>query len=190
MNVDSIDNDPVNIQPSVNIVIIDDNQTYREVLARSLSRLNCKVQHFSEPENAMQVIKSTSKLTILLDLKLESDSGLRWIEKIRRINTQCRIILLTGYASISTAVEAIKLGADDYLAKPITAREILEHIQNKSEGAQTPINEYPMSVERLEWEHIQKVLQNNDGNISASARALGMHRRTLQRKLAKKPARN
>jgi two-component system response regulator RegA len=173
-----------------NLMVIDDDQTYREILSRSLSRLNCNVQHFSEPESAMHEIKNTLKLTVLLDLKLESDSGLRWIEKIRMSNAKCRIILLTGYASISTAVEAIKLGADDYLAKPITAREILDHIQNKSEGAETPINENPMSVERLEWEHIQKVLQDNDGNISASARALGMHRRTLQRKLAKKPARN
>jgi len=96
---------------------------------------------------------------------------------------------LTGYASISTAVEAIKLGADDYLAKPITAREILKHLKKEEADPDVPINDNPMSVGRLEWEHIQKVLQDNDGNVSASARALGMHRRTLQRKLAKRPAR-
>lgn len=191
MSVDSAAKDESDsIHHGINIIIIDDNQTYRKVLARSLSRLNCNVQHFSEPESALHGIKNTQKLTVLLDLKLESDSGLRWIEKIRKANVKCRIILLTGYASISTAVEAIKLGADNYLSKPITAREVLEHIQNKSEGTETPINEHPMSVERLEWEHIQKVLQDNDGNVSASARALGMHRRTLQRKLAKKPVRN
>lgn len=172
-----------------NIIIIDDDQTYREVLSRSLSGLNCNTQQFSDPQAAMHAIKDTSKVIVLLDLKLESDSGLRWIESIRHNNPECRIILLTGYASISTAVESIKLGADDYLAKPITAREILNHLQNKQPDADVPISEKPMSVERLEWEHIQKVLLDNEGNISASARALGMHRRTLQRKLAKKPVR-
>lgn len=173
-----------------NIVIIDDDQTYREVLARSLSRLNCMTYHYAHPQQALTEIKDIQRPVILLDLKLEQDSGLRWIKQIRQVRNDSHIILLTGYASISTAVEAIKLGADDYLAKPITAREILNHLQKKDVGEETPINENPMSVERLEWEHIQKVLQDNEGNISASARALGMHRRTLQRKLAKKPVRN
>ncbi len=172
-----------------NIIVIDDDQTFREVLSRSLSRLNCNVQNFADPLSAMPVIKVEKSLIVLLDLKLESDSGLRWIESIRENNPDCRVILLTGYASISTAVEAIKLGADDYLAKPITARDILNHLQKQKSGINTPISDKPMSVDRLEWEHIQKILQDNDGNISASARALGMHRRTLQRKLAKKPAR-
>jgi len=177
------------------IIIIDDDLTFREILARSLTNLDCQVEHFSHPEQALHAIaefNSSNKkhLTILLDLKLESDSGLRWIQTIRNTCTDSKILLLTGFASISTAVEAIKLGADDYLAKPITARGILNHINNKDKGPDTLINEKPMSVERLEWEHIQKVLQDNDGNISASARALGMHRRTLQRKLLKKPMPN
>lgn len=173
-----------------NIVIIDDDATYRQVLARSLEKLNCNVVHFSHPEESETILKTLAQPTILLDLKLDSDSGLRWIEKLRSFNSSSRILLITGYASISTAVEAIKLGADDYLAKPITAREILEHVNNhETADTEVAINEKPMSVERLEWEHIQKVLKDNDGNISASARALGMHRRTLQRKLAKKPVR-
>lgn len=174
----------------MNIVVIDDDKTYREILSRSLLRLNCQVKSFPEPKSALPTIKAECSLVVLLDLKLESDSGLRWIERIRQANTSCRIILLTGYASITTAVEAIKLGADDYLAKPITAREILEHLQKSNRGIETPISERPMSIERLEWEHIQKVLKDNNGNISASARALDMHRRTLQRKLAKKPVRS
>ena len=175
---------------SQTIVLIDDDQTFREVMARSLSRLAYSTADFDHPEKALDIIAASDSPVVLLDLKLEGDSGLRWIEKIKQVNPQSNLILLTGYASISTAVEAIKLGADDYLAKPITAREILDHINNPSAGQETPINEKPMSVERLEWEHIQKVLADNGGNISASARALGMHRRTLQRKLAKKPARN
>ena len=172
------------------ICLIDDDQTYREVLARSLTKLGCEVSHFDHPNSAMSFLKDQGTVTILLDLKLESDSGLRWIQRLRQTNSNCQIILLTGYASISTAVEAIKLGADDYLAKPITAREVLAHLQKVSTSPENaPIAEKPMSVERLEWEHIQKVLHDNEGNISASARALGMHRRTLQRKLAKKPVR-
>lgn len=171
-----------------NIVIIDDDATYRQVLARSLEKLNCCVTHFSHPEESEIILKNLYQPTILLDLKLDSDSGLRWIEKLRSLNNDCQILLITGYASISTAVEAIKLGADDYLAKPITAREILKYMSNrKISNTEAVINDRPMSVERLEWEHIQKVLKDNDGNISASARALGMHRRTLQRKLSKKP---
>ena len=179
---------------AIPIIIIDDDLTYREILARSLTNLNCSVEHFPHPEEALSTIAShnsaDNKLTVLLDLKLESDSGLRWIEAIRNTNVHCRLLLLTGYASISTAVEAIKLGADDYLAKPITAREILSHLQKQKIDPDIEINKKPMSVERLEWEHIQKVLQDNEGNISASARALGMHRRTLQRKLLKKPAKS
>lgn len=180
---------------TTSIIIIDDDLIFREVLTRSLTILNYQVEHFANPEEALDTIAEISinqriQLTILLDLKLEFDSGLRWIKTIRDHNPKSRIVLLTGYASISTAVEAIKLGADDYLAKPITAREILSHLQKEASDPNTPINENPMSVERLEWEHIQKILQDNDGNISASARALGMHRRTLQRKLLKKPVKS
>jgi len=178
-----------------NIIIIDDDLAYREVLARSLVNKQCQATHYPDPEQALiEITKSAQsdnrQLTILLDLKLESDSGLRWIKTIRTAHADCQIIVLTGYASISTAVEAIKLGADDYLTKPITAREILQHLQKQDSNPDTPISEKPMSVDRLEWEHIQKVLTDNEGNISASARALGMHRRTLQRKLLKKPVRS
>lgn len=170
----------------INFIIIDDDRVFRETLTRSLTRLDCHVENFANPSDALSAIETTVSLTVLLDLKLESDSGLRWIEAIRQTNEDANIILLTGYASISTAVEAIKLGANDYLPKPITGRLILEHLRNKDISEPT-IKEKPMSVERLEWEHIHRVMQDNDGNVSATARALSMHRRTLQRKLAKKP---
>lgn len=171
-----------------NIIIIDDDESFREILSRSLARLGFSAYPFSTPEKALVYIEKTDSLTILLDLKLEGDSGLRWIKKIREKNEHCKIVLLTGYASISTAVEAIKLGADDYLTKPTTAREIVLHLTPQSKLT-TVLTNKPMSVERLEWEHIQKILGDNQGNVSATARALGMHRRTLQRKLAKKPVR-
>ena len=179
------------------IILIDDDQIFREVLARSLSNKDFTVFNYASPDEALPNIENLAKdeqikLLILLDLKLDGDSGLRWIKKIRETNTHCKIVLLTGYASISTAVEAIKLGADDYLTKPITSREIVSYLAKNSEDDNPPnhaevADMRPMSVERLEWEHIQKVLNDHDGNISASARALGMHRRTLQRKLNKKP---
>ena len=172
------------------IILIDDDQTFRDVMARSLSRLECEVETFEHPKDALSALEEIANPIVFLDLKLDADSGLRWISQLRSANPKSKIILLTGYASISTAVEAIKLGADDYLAKPINARQLLEHLEGKNSGENTPISENPMSVDRLEWEHIQKVLLENDGNISATARALGMHRRTLQRKLAKKPARS
>lgn len=168
-------------------IIIDDDQTFRDVLARSLKRLGCDAEAFDHPANAGEAIVNTESPIVLLDLKLENDSGLRWVKTLKAQANSGKLILLTGYASITTAVEAIKLGADDYLTKPTTAREILDFVNRDLPGEETPLAESPMSVDRLEWEHIQRVLQENDGNISASARALGMHRRTLQRKLAKKP---
>ncbi|PHS16302.1 MAG: two-component system response regulator [Kangiella sp.] len=147
------------------IIIIDDDLSYREILARSLSRLDYQTQHYANPKDAEAAISNDEQCIILLDLKLENDSGLMWIETIKEANPNCHIILLTGYASISTAVEAIKLGADNYLAKPITAREIVSHLQDQKSVKDIPISTKPMSVGRLEWEHIQKVLQDNDGNI-------------------------
>ena len=100
------------------------------------------------------------------------------------------IVILTGYASIATAVEAIKLGAVHYLAKPADADEILASLHKDEGDASVPVSENPLTVKRLEWEHLQKVLSECDGNISAAARKLRMHRRTLQRKLAKRPTKN
>ena len=172
----------------MNIAIIDDDEMFRRVLSRSLSKMNCVVFDYAHPK---QLTEEQPLLEIiLLDLQLEADSGLGWIEPLRKQYPEAQIILLTGYASIATAVDAIKLGADDYLSKPCTAREILDHIAGK-QPHKTETNEAKvMSVNRLEWEHIQRVLNDNDGNISAAARALGMHRRTLQRKLQKRPAKN
>ncbi|MDP3589243.1 MAG: helix-turn-helix domain-containing protein, partial [Methylobacter sp.] len=100
-------------------------------------------------------------------------------------NTTC--VMLTGFASIATAVEAIKLGATHYLTKPANADEIVNALHKNEGDSSVLISENPLSVKRLEWEHLQKVLMQHDGNISAAARALNMHRRTLQRKLDKKP---
>ena len=170
--------------------IIDDDHTFRTVLGRSLTRLDCQVSDYAHPQQLLSDTSQNSLDVILLDMQLEDDTGLKWIQTLRQSYPDSQIILLTGYASIATAVESIKLGADDYLAKPCTARDILNHIQENPTPTEAEQTEKVMSVNRLEWEHIQRVLQDHDGNISAAARALGMHRRTLQRKLQKKPAKS
>jgi two-component system response regulator RegA len=125
----------------------------------------------------------------VLDLRLAADSGLRLIPPLKAAYPEIRILLLTGYASIATAVEAIKLGATHYLPKPAGVDEILSALGAEEGDAEVTPAEAPLSVDRLEWEHIQKVLAEHEGNLSATARALKMHRRTLQRKLAKRPVR-
>ena len=108
-------------------------------------------------------------------------------EKLQQQNPSVRMLMLTGYASIATAVEAIKLGAIHYLTKPASVSDIIHALHQDSGNTAVDSPENPISVKRLEWEHLQKVLLQHDGNISAAARALSMHRRTLQRKLAKHP---
>ena len=140
--------------------------------------------------NEAQALEKTQAFEpdlISLDLKLEGSSGLNLLPLLVEASPQSKIVVLTGYSSIATAVEAIKLGAVNYLCKPADADEILAAFQKQEGNPDAPLAEQPMSVNRLTWEHIQKVLHENDGNISATARALGMHRRTLQRKLQKRP---
>jgi len=115
-------------------------------------------------------------------------NGLSLIAPLREKHPEIRILLLTGYASIATAIEAIKLGATHYLAKPSSADEILAALGRVSGKPDIAIDEAPMSVDRVEWEHIQRILYEQGGNVSAAARALKMHRRTLQRKLGKRPS--
>jgi two-component system response regulator RegA len=118
---------------------------------------------------------------------MPGESGLSLVQKLKSLDAHTRIVVLTGYASVTTAVEAIKLGAIHYLTKPADADEIIQAFWQDSGNADVPIGEVRPSVDRLEWEYIQQVLNDCGGNISATARSLGMHRRTLQRKLQKKP---
>src|SRR5690606_31004994 len=126
---------------------------------------------------------------IVLDLRIGEDNGLRCLGELRASQPGAAILLLTGYASIATAVEAIKRGADDYRPKPASADEILQALFPGPGAAGPEAPSTPIHPRRLEWEHLQRVLGDHDGNVSAAARALGLHRRTLQRKLAKRPMR-
>ena len=170
------------------LLLVDDDEIFRSVLAQAIARRGYEVVAVGDVAAALHAAESASFQSAVVDLKLPTDSGLALIPKLRQLDADIRILMLTGYASIATAVEAIKLGADQYLAKPADADQILAMLCRVQPNIGVPVSETPLSVNRLEWEHIQRVLTAHDGNISAAARALKMHRRTLQRKLAKRPA--
>ena len=174
-----------------NILLVEDDEVFARVVSRAFEQRNYAVSHAHNSAQAQQLINSEMFSYAILDLNLGGETSLSLIHPIKQKFAEIRILILTGYASIATAVEAIKLGADNYLAKPADADEILLAmlVENASVVSQTTDKTQlePMSVRRLEWEHIQRVLMQNDGNISATARQLNMHRRTLQRKLQKKP---
>jgi two-component system response regulator RegA len=169
------------------ILVIDDDVTFSTVLCRALERRGYAAHCAATAELALAAAERLLPSKIVLDLSLDGVSGIDLIAKLKALAPQCRIVILTGYASIATAVEAIKRGADHYLAKPTDTEAIVAALQGESDAEAQPLQ--PLSVDRLEWEHIQRVFHEHQGNISATARALHMHRRTLQRKLAKKPAR-
>ncbi len=168
-------------------LIVDDDPTLAGMLERVLQRRGFSTTSASNAAQALQLTSNINFERAIVDLKLGSDSGLQLIRELKLCQPEIAIVMLTGYSSISTAVEAVKLGAVNYLCKPADADEILAAFGEQKQQLSTEPTYTPLSVDRLEWEHIQKILQENDGNISATARALGMHRRTLQRKLHKRP---
>lgn len=171
-------------------LIVDDDATFTRVLSRAMTKRGFSVKVARSAEDVAEIINVWIPDYVSLDLKMDGASGLTTIQPLKTANPLVRIVVLTGYASITTAVEAIKLGATQYLPKPANADDILLALEQNKANEEVDISNQPMSVNRLEWEHIQKVLNENNGNISATARALDMHRRTLQRKLAKHPVRH
>lgn len=170
-------------------LVVDDDDVFRSVIARALSKRGFDVETAGTFDQARSAIERGRHDFAVVDLKMPGGSGLALVERLQLRNPAIRTVVLTGYASVSTAVEAIKLGATHYIAKPADADEIVAAFGRERGDADAPLNPNPLSVDRLEWEHIQKVLGENAGNVSATARALNMHRRTLQRKLGKKPVR-
>ena len=174
------------------LLIIEDDIALASVLDRRMSRYGFRCVQAYDASKALLEARQFKPSHILLDMKLEQDNGLRLISPLRQSLPDVVMVLLTGYASIATAVEAIRLGADNYLAKPVDTATLLSALtDNKIKGGWDDIHEVdelPLTPKRLEWEHIQQVLNLNKGNVSETARQLGMHRRTLQRKLLKKPS--
>ena len=169
------------------LLVVDDDPNLTQVLARAFARRDYQVFTANNSAEALQHCQNEDIDRCILDLKIDTESGLPLIPQLLEIQPSLKIVMLTGYSSISTAVDAIKLGAINYLCKPADADEILAAFENREGQTDTEIQSNPPSINRLEWEHIQRVLNEHNGNISATARALGMHRRTLQRKLQKRP---
>ena len=173
-----------------NLLLVDDDVTFCSALSRALEKRGFEVTAAHSVVAALTAIEKGPPEYAVIDLKMADQSGLTLVSKLKALDEQTRIVVLTGYASIATAVEAIKLGAEYYLSKPADADDIVAAFHRDSGDESAPVREKPLSVSRLEWEHISRVLMEHCGNISATARALGMHRRTLQRKLNKRPMRN
>ncbi|MDF1818959.1 MAG: response regulator [Immundisolibacteraceae bacterium] len=177
------------------VLIVDDDPVFGLTLARALDNRGYYAVTAQNSQAALELCNDFVPDYLLLDLRIGEENGLQLIRPMLEQIPTLHILMLTGFASIATAVRAIKLGAADYLAKPVDAEMVDQALQKKIATVSAPaVNSSAdstkmMSVERLEWEHIQRVLADNDGNVSAAARSLNMHRRTLQRKLAKRPRR-
>ena len=172
------------------LLLVDDDEVLRPRLARALRERGFAVREAATTAAARQAIAETSIGWAVVDLRLPDGSGLDVVRCVHAAAAAAPIVVLTGYGSISTALEAVRLGATHYLTKPADVDEVVASF-SRDAIAETPReapDEVP-SLERVEWEHINRVLADSGGNISEAARRLGLHRRSLQRKLAKRPTR-
>lgn len=171
------------------ILIVDDDELFCQVLASALENRGFETKQAHDFENSQNLIQQWHADYAVVDLRIGQYSGLKVCQMLLQRQADIRIVILTGFASIATAVEAIKLGVIQYLTKPTDVETILKALTQDQANLDVKIPSKPLPVKRLEWEHLQKVLAENKGNISKAAEQLGMHRRTLQRKLQKKPVR-
>ena len=169
------------------LLLVDDDATFCRVLSQALTARGFEVRVAHDVAAGQAAAELSPPEYAVIDLKMPGASGLELVRKLKSLDAQTRVIVLTGYASVATAIEAIKLGAMHYLAKPADADEVVAAFQRAAGDAGVMVEVRPISVGRVGWEHIQKVLLECQGNISETARRLGMHRRTLQRKLLKRP---
>ena len=168
------------------LIIVEDDEGFARTLKRSFERRDYEVLHADGFETLTEVLGDRVPGYAVVDLKLAGASGLACVEVLHALSAEMLIVVLTGYASIATAVEAIKLGACHYLAKPSNTDDIEEAFQKAAGDTQVALTERPTSIKTLEWERIHQTLVESDFNISETARRLGMHRRTLARKLEKR----
>lgn len=167
------------------LLLVDDDITFCQVLCLALGKRGFAVTVAHSVEQALPLARADPPEYAIVDLKMGGTSGLTLIRALFELDPATRIVVLTGYASIATAVEAVKLGATQYLSKPANADEIVAAFGHIA-STEAPLNTQIPTVKQLEWDHLQRVLLENQGNISATARALKMHRRSLQRKLVRR----
>ena len=169
------------------VLLIDDDHAFGSVMRRALERRGHHVTSVEAYDAVLPAAGDGSFSHILLDLMLGETSTLPLVKTLVTMQPDARLVMLTGYASIATTVQALKDGAANYLAKPAGMREVLGALELEDAAPDTSPAPRPMPLRQLEWEHIQRVLMEHDGNVSGAARALGLHRRSLQRKLLKRP---
>lgn len=169
------------------LLLLDDDQALRTRMGRALEARGFEVVLAASVAEAMQILKDQAPAFGLFDMRLEDGNGLKVVETMRDRRPDARIVMLTGYGAIATAVAAVKAGAVDYLSKPADADDVVKALLAVGDAPEPPEN--PMSADRVRWEHIQRVYELCDHNVSETARRLGMHRRTLQRILAKRAPR-
>lgn len=169
------------------ILLVDDDPIYLQRLAKALRDRGCTIATAETAEAAPTAAAELKPQAAVLDLKLPGASGLTCLRELRATWPELRVLMLTGYGSIATAMEAVRQGAWDYLTKPADADQILSALTRDPSQAQKEAEIMPSSLDRMEWEHIQRVLNDNEGNVTQTAAALGLHRRSLQRKLRKEP---
>lgn len=172
--------------PPRSFLIVDDDLAFSQAMSWALTGQGFRVSLAHDVNAALAAAKAHVPDFAIVDLKMPGESGLTLVPELKKLSAEMRILVLTGYASIATAVEAIKLGATHYLAKPVDADDVLAALDKTIGDPSTNTDGNRLSAADMEWEHLQKVLAGNRGNISATARQLGIDRRTLQRKLARR----
>ena len=177
--------DPHRMLPT--ILVVEDNEVFRSVLVGALEQRGYDAVGVADGAAALEAARHDSPEMAVVDLRLPDMSGLDVVRELKAIDQNTSIVVLTGYGSIATALEAIRLGAVHYLTKPTDADRILDAFEHGLEARPRDLPVDTPSLARVEWEHIQRVLADCGGNISEAARVLSMHRRSLQRKLAKYP---
>ncbi|MDO8882770.1 MAG: ActR/PrrA/RegA family redox response regulator transcription factor [Pseudotabrizicola sp.] len=171
--------------PDRTLLLVDDDEPFVKRLARAMERRGFITETAESVAAGKAIAQSRPPAYAVVDLRLEDGNGLDVVEALRERRPDCRIVVLTGYGAIATAVAAVKIGATDYLSKPADANDVTNALLAKGEALPGP-PENPMSADRVRWEHIQRVYEMCDRNVSETARRLSMHRRTLQRILAKR----
>jgi two-component system response regulator RegA len=175
--------------PDKRVLVLDDDAPLRTRLGRALDARGFETVLVGSVEEAVQAVKAAPPAFAVLDMRLEDGNGLQVVEAIHAERPDCRVIMLTGYGNIATAVAAVKAGAVDYLPKPADADDVARALLAARDGGAPAPPENPMSADRVRWEHIQRIYELCNHNISETARRLNMHRRTLQRILAKRAPR-
>ncbi|MFT6775628.1 MAG: two-component system response regulator RegA [Paracoccaceae bacterium] len=170
------------------LLVLDDDEPFRRRLARAMERRNFQVEAAETVAEGLAIVRRNPPAYAVVDLRLEDGNGLDVVEALREARPESRIVVLTGYGAIATAVAAVKIGATDYLSKPADADDVEAALLARDDHKPPP-PENPMSADRVRWEHIQRVFELCDRNVSETARRLNMHRRTLQRILAKRSPR-